>query len=276
MYVIGAVINTSVPGVNDAFEKKDAKRILGWARDMVEHGAGMLAINCGDRLSTEPDDIEWVFQVIQKELQIPLCIDSPNAEAHRAGLRVHNNDFGRPMVDSITLEQDRIKAIMPLVREHNALLTAILHDERGMPTCPEDRLSVMPKMEEVVEEYGIARGDVYLDNMVFPLSVSSEHAKTYLESMKLVKQHYPAYKAICGLNNISYGLPREDLLDAAFVTACAVWGQEAVFIELSGATAAFLKTVHCLTGEDDYCMAYLRAYRSGALDVFTSEAVKPI
>ena len=274
MYVIGAVINTSVPGVNDAFEKRDEKKILGWARDMVEHGASMLAINCGDRLSTEPDDIEWVFRVIQKELAVPLCIDSPSAEAHRAGLRVHNNDFGRPMVDSITLEQDRIKAIMPLVREHNALLTAILHDESGMPTCPEDRLAVMPKMEEVVEEYGIAREDVYLDNMVFPLSVSSEHAKTYLESMKLVKQHYPEYKAICGLNNISYGLPREDLLDAVFVTACGVLGQEAVFIELSQATGAMIRACNALLGTDDYCMEYLKAFRNGLLDVFVDAALK--
>lgn len=263
MFIIGAVINTSVEGVDAMIKKRDRRELLRLAKMQIGQGAEMLAINCGSRIDTEPDDIEWMFRTIQDELEVPLCIDSPNPEAHRAGLKVHRH--GRAMVDSITAEKERMEAILPLVREHGAMVTAIMHDESGMPSDTDGRLRVMPVIEEAVREYGIAPEDVYLDCMVFPLSVDTENGRIYLETLAEVKRRYPRYRTICGLNNISYGLPAGDVLNTAFVSMCAALGQEAVYIELTRESGAALRGIQALLGSDPYCEAYLRSYRNGEL-----------
>ena len=269
MYTIGAVINTSVEGIDALIDSRDTGELLRIARMQIEYGAQMLAINCGSRLDSEVEDIEWMFRTIQDEIEIPLCIDSPNPEAHRAGLKVHRH--GRPMVDSITAEKARMEAILPLVKEHNAMVTAILHDESGMPENAEDRLRVVPKIQAAVKELEIAPEDVYLDCMVFPVSVNAQNGKIYLETLRQVKQQYPQYKTICGLNNISYGLPREDLLNAAFMSMCAALGQEALYLEITRETGAFLRSIAALGGQDDFSMEYIEAFRAGKLDIFRSE-----
>lgn len=274
MQIIGAVINTSVAGIDTIFDTRDETALLDKARFMVDRGSQMLAINCGDRVETEPDDIEWAFRTIQREIEIPLCIDSPNPAAHKAGLTAHDDRFGRPLVDSITLEKARYEAILPLVREHHAKLVVLLHDEAGMPKTVEDRLRVMPLLERLVEEYGLAREDIYLDSVLYPVSVDNEAARTYLASMEAVRSAHPGYRYICGLNNISYGLPGEDLLDSAFVAMCAARGQEAVFIEVSRASGAMLAAIRCLQGRDDFCQNWLKLNRAGDLDVFCEGMVK--
>jgi cobalamin-dependent methionine synthase I len=266
MYIIGAVINTSVDGITDMIEKRDKAELLRLAEMQITLGADMLAINCGDRVNSEPEDITWMIETIQQEHEIALCIDSPNPAAHQAGLEVHR--YGRAMVDSITAEAERMEAILPLVKKHNAMVTAILHDESGMPSDVEGRLKVIPKIEAAIAKYGIDPEDVYLDCMVFPLSVDSAHASIYLDTLKAVKQRYPRYKTICGLNNISYGLPEEDVLVTAFVSMCAALGQEATYIEISKASGAVLKGVKALLNRDDYCSDYLGSYRAGMLDIF--------
>lgn len=266
MFIIGAVINTSVEGIDEMIASRDGKELLRLARMQIDYGAEMLAINCGSRVETEPEDIEWMFRSIQDEIEIPLCIDSPNPEAHEAGLKVHRH--GRPMVDSITAERHRIEASLPLVREHNAMVTAILHDETGMPDNTGDRLRVMPTIEEAVQEYGIDPSDVYLDGMVFPLSVNTENGSIYLETLKRLKQEHPSYKTICGLNNISYGLPQTEILNSSFLSMCAAFGQEAAFVEISRKTGAFIRGINALSGKDDFCLDYINSYRESKLNVF--------
>ena len=232
----------------------------------IYHGSEMLAINCGSRINTEPDDIEWMFRSIQDEIEIPLCIDSPNPEAHRAGLKVHRH--GRALVDSITAEKARIEAIMPLVAKHDAMVVAILHDEEGMPKDVEGRLRVIPKIQLAAKEYGVKPQDVFLDCMIFPFSVNSQNGKIYLDSLKAVKKKYPEFKTICGLNNISYGLPQPDLLNQTFIAMCAALEQEAVFVEITEKTGATFKALHALLGNDEFCMNYLKAFRNKDLNIF--------
>jgi cobalamin-dependent methionine synthase I len=261
MFIIGAVINTSVEGIDDIIEQRDRPALLELARRQIALGSEMLAVNCGSRLKTEVDDIEWMFRTIQDEIEIPLCIDSPNPEAHRAGLRVHRH--GRPMVDAITAEKARIEAIMPLVREYGAMVTALLHDESGMPATAEDRLRVMPVIDAAAKAYGIDRSDIYLDCLVFPISVDQSNARKYLESGRRIKEQYPGYKTICGLNNISYGLPGPDNINTAFLAACAANGQDAAYLEITPVTAAAVKSIRLLEGKDENCMEYITAAREG-------------
>jgi 5-methyltetrahydrofolate--homocysteine methyltransferase len=269
VFIIGAVINTSVEGIDGMIEKRDKAELLRLARMQIDYGADMLAVNCGSRIESEADDIEWMFRTIQDELEIPLCIDSPNPEAHAAGLKVHRH--GRPMVNSITAEQKRMHAILPLVREYGATVTAILHDESGIPGDVEGRLRVVPTIENAIKEHGIDPQEVYLDCMVFPLSVRSDNGQVYLQALQRVRREYPQFKTICGLNNISYGLPRPDILNTSFLSMCAAAGQDAAYVEISRATGAFARGIHALTGADDYCKGYISSYRASKLEVLQEE-----
>jgi 5-methyltetrahydrofolate--homocysteine methyltransferase len=175
------------------------------------------------------------------------------------------------MVDSITAEQHRIEASLPLIKKHNAMVTAIMHDESGMPSDVEDRMRVMPKVDAAVREYGIPAEDVYLDCMVFPLSVNGDNGRIYLDALRRVKAEYPQYKTICGLNNVSYGLPQEDILNISFLAMCAALGQEATYIEITKESGAFIRGISALTGQDEFCMNYIDSFRESRLDIFGGE-----
>ncbi len=265
IYIVGATINTSVPGINEMLDQRDEKQLFALVEQQLAWGASTLAINCGSR-ATEVEDITWMFEKIQDNFQIPLCVDSPNPLAHEAALKIHRH--GRAMLDSTTLEAARIAAIVPLAKKYDCTLVVLLHDENGMPTDANDRIAMMEKVEAMVQEYELNRADIYLDCLVFPLSVDKLNAKYYLDSISAIKAKYPDYKYICGLNNISFGLPEMDILNCNFISMAAAVGQDAVFIELSDASAAMLRGLQALTGNDENCKNYLKAYRNKSLDIF--------
>ena len=231
----------------------------------------MLAICCAARIQTEPDDIEWIIKVIQDDLEVPMCIDSVNPEAQRAGLSVHRH--GRALVNSTTGEVPVMNTMLPLVKEYNAQVVALLHDEKGMPATIEDRLIVIPKILEYSEGYGIAQHDIYADNLVFCLSVLDTNPEIYLKSLQAVKKRYPELQTICGLNNISFGLPQEELLNQAFLVMCAAYGQDAVLIDITKESSAMIWAMKALLGKDYFSMKYLDAFRRGKLDIFKAACV---
>ena len=265
IYIVGATINTSVPGIDEMLNERAEKKLLELVEMQLDWGANTLAINCGSR-ETEVEDIIWMFKTIQDNFQIPLCIDSPNPLAHEAALKIHRH--GRALLDSTTLEKARISSIVPLAKKYDTQLVVLLHDESGMPQDLAGRLLMMEKVEAMVEEYNLERSDIYLDCLVFPLSVDRLNAKYYLDSISAIKIAYPGYQYICGLNNISFGLPEMDILNCNFISMAAAVGQEAVFIELSNASAAMLRGLQALTGNDENCKNYLKAYRNKSLDIF--------
>jgi cobalamin-dependent methionine synthase I len=264
MLIFGANINTSEEHIDAMIEERDATTLLDLARYQIQKGAVYISVNCGTRVDTEPQDIEWMVETIQQELAVPMCIDSPCGEAQKAGLAKHR--YGRPMVNSITAEPQRIATMLPMVKKYDALVTALLHDESGMPTNVQDRLSVMPKLQAAFEHYGISPSDVYLDCLVFPLATDHLSAQIYFETHKQLRLQYPRFKTICGLNNISYGLPSPDILDCTFLSQCAAAGQEAAFVRLSETLAAFIPGIELVEGNDEFALNYIASYRSGMVD----------
>lgn len=263
MFIISALLNSSVEQVSQIVKERDEKKLLQLAHEQVEFGAHALDVNCGSHHASEIEDLVWMVDTLQKEVKVPLCIDSPSHEAQAAALaRVKH---GRPILDSTTLEQERIDAMMPLVKQYDAQLVVLLHDESGMPKSADDRLAMMPKVEHLVSEWDMQRKDILLDPLLYPLSTGDSEPEIYLETLRRLRQDYPEYLVSCGLDNISSGMPARTLLDIAMVTMCAACGQNAVLIKLNPQVAAFFKAIRALQGQDEYCMDYLDAYREGLL-----------
>lgn len=264
MQLIGENISSSEPDIDAIIDEKDASSLIQLAKKQIDWGSTkMLAINCATRMESEPSDIVWITKTIQKELPIALCFDSANPEAQKAGLSAHTH--GRAMVNSITGEPESIAHMLPLVKKYHATVTALLHDESGMPGTVEDRLEIIPSIIAHCREFSIAPEDIYFDAMVFPLATDDHATRLYLETVQKIRELYPEYRTICGLNNISYGLPEEDLLNTGFLTMCSLIGQDAVYVALSEAIAAYHYGVTALLGQDTYLMDYISAYRDQRL-----------
>ncbi|MBI9104524.1 MAG: dihydropteroate synthase, partial [Spirochaetales bacterium] len=264
--IIGEKISTSEILVNEMIEKRDKSKLLELARMQIYYGSHMLAINCSERSRTEAEDMEWVFRTIQNEIEIPLCVDSVNADVQEAGLKFHKH--GRSLLNSVTADRKRMADNFPLVKKYNAQVVAMLEGETGIGKDIDSHLKEIPEILAVAEEYGILQEDIFIDCMVFPLSIDWTHAQCYLQAITRVKTDFPRVKTICGLNNMSFGLPQVDLIDQAFIVMCAAAGQDAVLIDLKKETGAMLRTVKALQGEDPYCMEYIEAFRRQDLNIF--------
>lgn len=265
MLIIGGYVNTSIPGISEIILGRDKKALLELVQKQLDGGAEIIAVNCGSHLTTEKADLLWAIDAIQQQYKVPICVDTPNAGFMAEVLPLCK--YGRPIIDSTTLEDKRIKAILPLAKQFNARLIVLMHDESGMPYSAEDRLKLMDKVEALVKEYGMAREDIFLDCLVFPCSVDTAHTGNYLKAVELIRKNYPGYQFCCGMDNISFGMCKRELINAVFLSMLAQSGQEAVMIKLTPQAAAALKTIKLLSGEDEMGLDFIEAYKNSELDI---------
>ena len=261
MEIVGARINTSHPGIDEMIEKRDKKALIDLCREQLDCGATRIGLNCGTRLSTEVEDMLWMTRTLQEEMEVLLMPDTPNPLAVQAV--VEENRYGRVLIDSTTCEASRVEAVMPLVQKHNCQIVVLLQDEGGMPQTVEDRLRLMKKVEQITKTYQVEQQDVFLDCLVFPLALDDHNGILYRDCVQAVRQAYPGYHFTCGLNNISYGLPNEPLLNIAFLMLLMSIGQDCIFLDIDRMSGAFLQAAKSILGQDEYTMDYIQAYKAG-------------
>jgi len=263
MLIIGERINTTRKPVQKAVEEKDAKFIQEEARKQADAGANYIDVNCGTSVKNEISDMKWLVETVQAVVELPLCIDSPNPEALEAGLAIHK---GKPIINSITGEQSRMEMILPLVEKYKTSVVALTMDETGMPHTAAQRTDIAKKIIDAVVKRGIAEEDIYFDALVRPISTEPGQAIEFLESLKSIKS-LAKVKTICGLSNISFGLPKRALINAAFLTMAVYAGLDAALIDpLDKRMLAAVKVSEALLGRDEFCLNYINASRAGEFD----------
>ena len=259
---IGERINSSRKTIARALEKKDEPFIKKEARLQKEAGADMLDINCAFNSKNEVTDMEWLVEIVQNETGLPLSIDSPNPEAIEAGLRRHK---GKALINSITLENKRAKIILPLVKRYNTQVIILAMDEKGMPSTAIDRVKMAERALGLAKEYGIPANDIYIDPLIRPISSEARQALEVIESVKLIKSKYKL-RLICGLSNVSFGLPDRGILNAVFLAMMLSAGLDAAILDpIDKKIKATLKASDALLGRDEYCMEYIKSHRAGEL-----------
>lgn len=264
MLIVGERINTSRKAIEPAVRERDAEFIRKVAREQVAAGATFVDVNAGTLVGEEPEALKWLVETIQSAIDVPLCIDSPNPVAIEAALKVHK---GKAMINSITAERERFEGIAPLVKEYGCSVVALCMDDRGMPESAEDRFRIASELVERLTQMGIPQGDIYIDPLVRPISTGSNNGLLVIDTIRKVMEGFDGVHTICGLSNISFGLPARRLLNQAFLIMCMTAGLDAVILDpLDDRLMALLAAGRALLDKDEFCMDYIAAHKAGRLE----------
>lgn len=265
MLIIGEKINTTKKSIDAAVEAKDAEAIRNEVEKQLEAGANIIDVNTGTRIKSEVEDMKWLVNTIQESFDCRLCIDSPDPNAIKAGLELCKK---KAMVNSITGEKERVDAIMPMVKEYEAGVVALTMDEAGMPTTGEDRHKIASKIIDMIADYNIPMDDIYFDALIQPVGSNPEQGLAVLEGIRLIRTSFPDAHIVCGLSNISYGLPERKLLNRTFLPMALGAGLDAAIMDPTDQKLMSTVLASCaLLTRDEYCLSYISSWREGKLEV---------
>ena len=262
MIIIGEKINSTRKDMAQAISQNDAAYIQDVALEQVNAGANMLDVNCATQINDEPAKMAWLVKIVQGRINIPLVIDSPNPLAIESALKVHQ---GQSIINSTTAEPDRINQIFPLAQKYRAGLIALCIDEKGMPKTAHDRFEIARKLYQTALDYKIPPEDLYIDPLVRPVATEPGQVNEFLDSLRMIKT-LKGVRTICGLSNVSFGLPDRKLLNATFVVMALAAGLDAAILDPTDkAVLARIKASEALLNQDEYCLNYITAHRENKL-----------
>ncbi|MFC1978121.1 dihydropteroate synthase [Chloroflexota bacterium] len=204
MILIAESINIMSKTLGPAMKERDPKPIQEMARAEVEAGADYLDINIGPARRGGDELMEWMVNTVQEVADLPLSLDTTNPVAMEAGLKVCKS---RALINSISLQPDRLEAGLPLVTKYNAYMIGLLWGKEGMPRDANERCMHTVDLLYQANERGIPNEDIWVDPIASPVSVEINQVKACVEFMSMLGDIAPGCKSTVGLSNISNGAP---------------------------------------------------------------------
>ena len=260
MIIVGELINASRKAITEAIRNRDVEAIQSVARQEHEAGAHYIDVNAGIFLGEEEEYIRWLVQTVQAVVDGPCSIDSPDPKVMEAGLSVHR---GTPMINSISLESSRYNAMIPLLAGTDYRVVALCMSDEGMPKTAADRLRIADKLINGLVQNRIPPENIYVDPLVQPISVDGTFGIEFLKAISLIKEKFTGVHAMCGLSNVSYGLPGRAFVNQTFMSMAVAYGLDGAIINpLDKRMMANIIAAEVLAGRDNYCMAYMKAHRA--------------
>jgi len=264
MIIVGERINGTSKRVREAILNRDRDFVSHQARLQADAGADYIDLNAGTEPEREPEDIGWLVETVQNAVDEPVCVDSANLEALRAGLEAYT---GRALVNSASAESQRQDDVLALVQERGARVVALTLDDSGLPKTADQRIAVARALVEAAEKHGIARDDVFIDPLARAIAVENEQGAAFLDAVAGIRQCLPGVHVICGLSNMSYQMPARRLLNRTFLAMAMARGMDAAIVDpLDGGLMAAVCAAEVLLGQDEMCMQYIQAHRAGRLE----------
>jgi 5-methyltetrahydrofolate--homocysteine methyltransferase len=236
----------------------DYSRVESDAIAQVQAGAHMLDVNAGIPLADEPAILARAIQLVQSITDVPLSIDSSIVAALAAGLAVYK---GKPLVNSVTGEEERLESVLPLVRKYGAAVVAISNDETGISEDPDVRFEVARRIVHRAMDHGIPASDVVVDPLVMPIGAINQAG---VQVMRLVRRLRDELKVntTCGASNVSFGLPSRDGINSAFLTMAIASGlSSAITNPLHGDIVRACMGADVMMGHDPDCARWIRRFR---------------
>ena len=253
--LIGERINpTGKKRFKEALRENDMDYILKEGIAQEERGVHVLDVNVG---LPEIDEVKMLVRAIteiQAIIDLPLQIDTSNTEAMESALRRYN---GKPMINSVNGKNESMDAVFPLAKKYGGLVVALTLDERGIPEKAEERVEIAEKILSEAKKYGIDKKDIIFDPLAMAISADKNAARETLRAVKLIRERLGCLTSL-GVSNVSFGLPRRDVINGVYFTMALENGLSAAIMnpysdEMMKAYYAF----KALSGKDDNCTEYI-------------------
>jgi 5-methyltetrahydrofolate--homocysteine methyltransferase len=228
----------------------------------VEGGADVLDVNMGVPLTDEPELLAKAIELVQSLTALPICIDSSVVEALEAGLSVYQ---GRALVNSVTAEDDRLAAILPLVKKYDAAIIALPNDHDEIPMEWEKRLDLVDKIVRVAtKEFGIAKADIVIDPLAMPIGADTGNSLVTLEAMRQIRDRH-GLNMTCGASNVSFGMPDRHTLGAAWLPMAMTAGLTSAIMDTrTPQIVEAVKAADVFLDHDEWGTAWIAAHRAKA------------
>jgi 5-methyltetrahydrofolate--homocysteine methyltransferase len=236
----------------------DYSRVQADALAQVEAGAHMLDVNAGIPLADEPKILAECIQLVQSLTDLPLSIDSSIVAALEAGLAAYK---GKPLVNSVTGEEERLEAVLPLIKKYGAAVVAISNDETGISEDPDVRFEVAKKIVHRAADFGIPASDIVVDPLVMPVGALNEAGRSVFRLIRRLREELKV-NTTCGASNIAFGLPNRHGLNAAFLSMAIGAGMtSAITNPLHAEEMTAVLGADVLMGHDPSCMRWIQKFR---------------
>lgn len=224
--LIGERINpTGKPKLKEALRNNDLGYIIEEASTQASFGANVLDVNVGLPEIDEPNMMVQSIRSIQKVCNLPLQIDTSNAEALEKAMRIYN---GKPLVNSVNGKESSMNTVFPLVAKYGGVVIALTLDENGIPNNAKERIAIAQKIIDKAKKYGISKKDIIVDPLAMAISVDENAAIVTLESIEGLSKL--GIKTSLGVSNISFGLPNREDVNAAFFDVAIKYGLNAAIM----------------------------------------------
>jgi len=290
MILVAESLNIMSQTIGPAIRERNAGPVQEMAKAQAEHGADYLDINIGPARRNGDEMMEWVVNTVQEVTDLPLSLDTTNPVAMEAGLKASKNPV---LINSISLQPDRLEAELPMVSKYNADMIGLLWGVDGMPRDANERCMHAVDIVYRASELGIEPERIWIDPIASPVSVEINQVKACVEFMTMLADVAPGCKSIVGLSNVSNGTPAElrgmlnrtymimlgryglysaivdvfdeelvkiakgQMLEIVDVVYKAMDGEITDISSLSKKEAQYVKTVRVLNGESLYSHSWL-------------------
>ncbi|MDR1040984.1 MAG: methyltetrahydrofolate cobalamin methyltransferase [Deltaproteobacteria bacterium] len=261
MIIVGELINASRKKIREAIEKADADYIKEIAVAQDKAGASYVDVNAGVFVGEEPEKLVWLVQTVQSVVDKPLALDSPDPKAIEAAMKVHK---GTPMLNSISMEKERWASLSPVIANTDIKVVSLCMSDAGMPTTAVDRVKIAGDLVEGLTKCNIPLDNIYIDPLVQPVGTDYTFGIEFLKAVTEIKAKFAGVHIMCGLSNISFGLPERKFLNRIFMGQAILSGLDGAIIDpLDGPMMGTIAGAVALAGKDKGCRGYLKAFRAG-------------
>jgi 5-methyltetrahydrofolate--homocysteine methyltransferase len=230
-------------------------RVRSDALAQIAAGAQVLDVNAGIPLADEPAILAETIKLVQSLTDAPVAIDSSMLDALESGLAAAE---GKPLLNSITGEDERLEHLLPLVKKYGCAFIGISNDETGISEDPDVRFAVAKKIVERALDYGIPREDVIIDPLAMPIGAMPSAGRSVFRILNRVRDEL-GVNTTCGASNVSFGLPNRPTLNGAFLTMAIANGlTSAITNPLEAEIKRSIMAANVFMGNDENCLNWIQ------------------
>jgi 5-methyltetrahydrofolate--homocysteine methyltransferase len=227
----------------------------------VEAGADVLDVNVGAAGVDEVALLPRAVKLVMESVDVPLCIDTADAKAMAAALATYKElaPEGKPLINSVNGEEERLAGVLPLVAEYGTAVIGLCMDDDGIPDEPERRLAVATNIVERAGALGIPPENIIIDCLALTVGADSKAGWKTLETIRMVREEL-GVNVTLGASNVSFGLPARETINGIFIAMAIQNGMTCAIVDAAH-VRPFILAADLALGRDEYAMRYIKAFR---------------